>query len=158
MKRIILAVMMTVSLSANASFWDFFDFSKFFEAALIAGEGVAQNLEKLRLEQQKYLDIRQQWDLSCETIQAINPSLLALNKALTEAKINNQLCAPVTQVLKLNSDILMQCQDFYSKPVPENAEFILGKVTISLFQTRMLLNKCYPALKKVKIPGLPGGV
>src|SRR5688572_12551624 len=151
MKRIILALILSTGLTAQAGIWDFFDFTKFFEAALIAGEGVAHNLEKLRLEQQKVLDIRQQWDLSCETIQKVNPSLLALNKALSEAKINNAVCAPVTQVIKLNSDILMRCQDYYSKPVPDNAEFILGKVTISLFQTRMLLNKCYPALKKVKI-------
>jgi len=158
MKRLILAVVLSVGMTAQAGIWDYFNFTKFFEAALLAGEGVAENLEKLRLEQQKVLDIRTQWDLSCETIQKVNPSLLALNKALTEAKINNTLCAPVTQVLKLNSDILMRCQDYYSKPVPENAEFILGKVTISLFQTRLLLNKCYPALKKVKIPGLPGGI
>jgi len=122
---------------------------------LTAGEGVAENLEKVRLEQQKVLDIREQWDMACETVQTVNPAILKLNKALSAAKINNKLCAPVTTVIKLNSDILMRCQDFYSKPVPDNAEFLLGKFTISLFQTRLLLNKCYPALKNVKIPGLP---
>jgi len=155
MKSIILAVIMVSGMTAKAGVLDFFDFSKFFEAALTAGEGVADNLEKLRLEQQKVLDIREQWDMACATVTSINPAILKLNKALTAAKINNKLCAPVTTVIKLNSDILMHCQDYYSKPVPDNAEFLLGKVTISLFQTRLLLNKCYPALKNVKIPGIP---
>jgi hypothetical protein len=52
--------------------------------------------------------------------------------------------------------MLMRCQDFYSKPVPDNAEFILGKFALSVFQTKMILTKCYPVLKRVKIPGLPG--
>jgi hypothetical protein len=155
MKSIILAVIMVSGMTAKAGVLDFFDLTKFVEAALTAGEGVAINLEKIRLEQQKVLDIREQWDLGCASIQTINPDLLKLNKALSAAKINNKLCAPVTQIIKLNSDILMRCQDFYSKPVPDNAEFLLGKVAISLFQTKLLLNKCYPELKKVKLPGLP---
>src|SRR6476620_7179496 len=100
MKKLILAVVLSAGMTAQASVWNFFDLTKFFEAALIAGEGVAENLEKLRLEQQKVLDIREHGDMSCETIQKINPSLVAWNKAVSEAKINNKLCAPVTQVIK----------------------------------------------------------
>ena len=157
MKKILVSAVLALSVTAHAGIFDFFDFTKFFEAALTAGEGIAENLEKLRLEQQKVLDIREQWDQACEVTQVINPSLVQLNTLLSKYKVNQELCAPVTTVLKLQSDILAHCQDFYSKPVPENAEFLLGKFTISLLQTKMLLTKCYPALKNVKLPGLPGG-
>lgn len=157
MKKLILAITLCFGLTAQASLLNFFDFTKFFEAALVIGEGIAQNLEKVRLESQKNLDIREQWDQACEVTQTLNPSLLALNKLLAKHKVNSELCAPITTAIKLQTDIIARCQDYYSKPVPDNAEHLLSKFTLSLIQTRMLMNKCYPALAKIKIPGLPGG-
>lgn len=174
MKKVILAVILslTLSLSAQAasqvtaqvatkategfSFNPFsFDLGKLLEPALVAGEHVVKALEELRLAQHQVLDIRQQWDIACEFTTSVNPSILALNKTLIDLKVNKITCTPITTVIKLNSDILGRCKDYYSKPVPENVEFLLGKFAISAFQTRMLLHKCYPALKNVKIPGLP---
>ncbi|MGZ3724408.1 MAG: hypothetical protein ACXWQQ_01325 [Pseudobdellovibrio sp.] len=156
MKKIIISLILVTSVVSHAGIFDFFDFTKFFEAALTAGEGLAENLEKVRLKQQQVLDIREQWDQACEVTQTLNPSILAFNKLLTDYKINQELCAPVTTVIKLQSDILAHCEDFYSKPVPDNAEFLLGKFTISLLQSKMILTKCYPALANIKLPGFPG--
>ena len=156
MKKIIISLILVSGITANAGLLNFFDLSKFFEAALTIGEGISQNLEKVRLKQHEVMDIREQWDQACEVTQTLNPSIKALNTLLAEKKVNSEYCAPITTVIKLQSDILMHCQDFYNKPVPDNAEFLLGKFAISVFQTKMILTKCYPALKNVKIPGLPG--
>ncbi len=108
------------------------------------------------MKQQQVLDIREQWDQACDITLTLNPSILAFNKLLSQHKINSKVCAPVTTVIKLQSDILAHCKDYYSKPVPDNAEYLLGKFTIAIFQSKMILTKCYPALANVKLPGLPG--
>lgn len=158
MKKIIMTLVLTTGLTANAGLADiinWFDLTPFVESTIKAVEGIAINLEKVRLEQQKVLNIREQWDQACEVTATLNPSILAFNKLLADKKVNQELCAPVTTVIKLQSDILMRCHDYYSKPVPENAEFLLRKFMISVFQSKMILTKCYPELAKVKLP-IPG--
>ena len=154
MKKLAFALLLTCTVTAHAGIFDFFDLSKFFEAAVTASEGIADNLEKVRLAEMKVLDIREQWDQACVITNSIQPSILVLNKVLTDAKVNLKVCAPITTVIKLNSDILAHCADFYTKPVPDNAEFLLGKFAIAVFQTKLLLNKCNPELAKlIKLPG-----
>ena len=157
MKKAIVAIVMSFGITAQAGIFDFFDFTKFFEGAIVIAEGINENLEKLRLKQQETLNIREQWDQACEVTTALNPTILEFNKLLAKHKVNQELCAPVTTVIKLQTDILARCSDYYNKPVPENAEYLLGKFALSVFQSKMILTKCYPELAKVKIPGLPGG-
>ncbi len=156
MKKIILAAILATSFTAKAGLFDFFDFTKFFEASLTIAEGINENLEKVRIYQHEHLDIQQQWDLACDITKTLNPSILAFNKLLSTHKVNQKVCAPVTTVIKLQTDIIARCNEYYSKPVPENAEHLLGKFTISIFQSKLILTKCYPALAKIRLPGLPG--
>ena len=60
MKKLILALVLTSTVTARAGFFDFFDFSKFFEAAITFADGLNENLEKVRIKQQETLDIREQ--------------------------------------------------------------------------------------------------
>lgn len=155
MKKLILALSLTVSFSAHADLLGFFDFTKFGEAALAIADGINENLEKVRLVQHEKLNIQEQWDLTCEVTQSLNKNLEAFNVLFGKYKINQQTCLPVTSIIALQADIVKNCQNYYSKPVPVNAEHLINKFTATLIQSKMLLNKCYPALKDVKIPGLP---
>lgn len=157
MKKLVLLLVLSTSITAQAGIFDFFDFSKFFEAAITLGEGINENLEKVRLKQQQVMDIREQWDQACAVTETLHPSMLALNKLLAEHQVNQNFCAPITTVIKLQADILSHCKDYYSKPVPENAEYLVGKFTISLMQSKLILTRCYPLLGKVTLPGFPGG-
>lgn len=156
MKKLIISLVLISGLTAKAGLLDFFDFSKFFEGALTIAEGINENLEKVRLEQQKTLDIREQWDQACAVTQTLNPSLRALNTLLADYHVNSEFCAPITTAIRLQADLIDRCQDYYSKPVPENAEYLIGKFTISILQSKMILAKCYPIINKLKFPGLPG--
>ena len=157
MKKIIISLVLVSGITAKAGLMDFFDFSKFFEGAITIAEGINENLEKVRLKQQETLDIRDQWDQACEVTKTLNPSLLALNSLLSSYHVNSEFCAPITTAIKLQSDILARCNEYYSTPVPENAEYLVGKFTISIFQAKLILTKCYPIIARLKIPGLPGG-
>lgn len=155
MKKIILVLTLTASFSARADLLNFFDFTKFGEAALAFADGINDNLEKVRLAQRESHNIQEQWDITCEITQSLNKNLEAFNVLFGKYKINQQTCLPVTSIIAFQADIIKNCQNYYSKPVPENAERLINKATATLIQTKMLLNKCYPALKDVQIPGLP---
>lgn len=155
MKKIIIALTLAATVSAQASFLNFFDFTKFGEAVLAVADGINENLERVRLAQREQMNIQEQWDLTCETTQSLNKSLEALNVMFGKYKINQQTCLPITAIIALQADVVKNCQNYYSKPVPVNAEHLITKFTGTIIQTKMLLNKCYPALKDVKIPGLP---
>lgn len=156
MKKLIIAIMLVGSVSVQANLLNFFDFTKFFEAAITFADGLNENLEKVRLKQQETLDIKEQWDMACDVTKTLNPSILAFNKLLSTYKVNQNFCAPITTVIKLQSDILARCNEYYSQPVPDNAEYLVGKFTISIFQSKLILTKCYPILGQIRIPGLPG--
>lgn len=155
MKKIIAIAIITSALTARAGLFDFFDYSHFIEAAITFAEGLNENLEKVRVKQQQVVDVREQWDMACNATQTLNPTLVELSKFLIDNKLNNSFCMPLSTALKLQSEILMHCQDYYSKPVPENAEFLVGKFTVSILQTKMIMTKCLPILSNVKLPGLP---
>lgn len=155
MKKIIVVLVLTLATSANAGFFNFFDYSYFFKAAIAFADGLNENLEKLRLKQHEIIDIQEQWDMACDVTQTLNPSLLALNELLSSYQVNQNFCAPITTVIKLQSDILAHCHEYYSKPVPENAKFIVGKFALSILQSKMILTKCFPIIAKIKFPVLP---
>lgn len=155
MKKVIVSLVLVLSVTAHAGLFDFFDFTKFGEAALSIADGINENLEKVRLAEREQLNIQEQWDLTCETTQSLNKSLEALNVLFGKYKVNQQTCLPITSILALQADIVKNCQNYYSKPVPDNAEHLLTKFSATLLQTKLLLNKCYPALKGIQIPGLP---
>ena len=155
MKKLVLTLLLTSTVTARAGFFDFFDYSKFFEAAITFADGLNENLEKVRIKQQETLDIREQWDQACDVTKTLNPSILAFNKLLSTYHVNSEFCAPITTVIKLQSDILANCNEYYSKPVPDNAEYLLGKFTITLLQSKLILTRCYPIIGQIKLPGLP---
>lgn len=157
MKKVILCLILSTAVTTHAGLFDFFDFSKFFEAAITLAEGINENLEKVRLKQHEVMDIREQWDQTCQVTETLNPSLIAFRKLLSENEVNQTFCAPITNVLKLQSDILAKCKDYYSQPVPENAEYLVGKFTITILQSKLILTRCFPIVGKIKLPGLPGG-
>lgn len=155
MKKMILAVSLLIGLNAQASLFNFFDFAEVTKTLLMVSDNIANNLEKVRLIQNKNLNIQEQWDLTCETTQSLNQSIVALNKMFSKYQVSQKTCAPISAVLNLQNEIIKNCQNFYSKPVPVNADLLLNKFTASLIQSRMILVKCYPSLQDVKIPGLP---
>lgn len=122
---------------------------------LAVADGININLENLRLAQRESHNIQHQWDLTCEVTQSLNKNLEAFNVLFGKYKVNQATCLPVTSLIAFQADIVKNCQNYYSKPVPANAERLINKATGTLIQTKMLLNKCYPVLKDVKIPGLP---
>lgn len=157
MKKLILATVLAFTVSTQAGVLDFFDFTKFFEAAMTLGEGLAENLEKVRLKQRETADIKEQWESTCEAVQTINPTLVEFNKFLTSFNLSQNYCLPLTNAIKLQSDLLMRCKDYYNRPVPANAEYLVGKFALSIVQSKMIMSKCFPILKEIKLPGLPGG-
>ena len=156
MKKMVMLLVLSTTVTVHAGLFDFFDFSKFFEAGITLAEGINENLEKVRLKQQQVLDIREQWDQACSVTETLHPSMLAFNKLLSENQVNQNFCAPITTTIKLQADILAHCKDYYSKPVPENAEYLIGKFTISLMQSKLILTRCFPIVGKIKLPGFPG--
>lgn len=152
MKKIILAFTLTLGMTLSARA---LDLAQFFQIAGAIANVINQNLEQVRLSAQKNPSIQERWDLACEVTQTLNPSILAFNKLLTAHKVNQALCAPITPLIKYQSDIIANCNNFYSKPVPENAELFLRKFAITVFQSKLILTKCYPELAKVKLP-IPG--
>lgn len=155
MKKLIVSLTLVAAVSAQADIFNFFDFTKFGEAVLAFADGVNTNLERIRLAQREQLNIQEQWDLTCEATQSFNKSLEAFNTLFIKYKVNQQVCFPVTSLLALQADVVKNCQNYYSKPVPDNAEHLINKMTATLIQSKMLLNKCYPIVKQIKIPGLP---
>lgn len=156
MKKLVVSLVLLSAFTVRAGFWDFFDYSKFLEAAITLADGLNENLEKVRLKQKQTLDIQEQWDMACDVTKTLNPSILAFNKLLSSYNVNRNFCAPITTVIKLQSDILARCNEYYSQPVPDNAEYILGKFTITLLQSKLILTRCYPLIGQIKLPGLPG--
>lgn len=155
MKKTILSLSLLFTLNAQADFLNFFDFTQFGQALLTFADGVNQNLEKIRLLQNEKLPIREQWDLACETTQSLNQSVVALNKMFAKYKVNQQICLPLTAIINLQVEVVKNCQNYYSKPVPDNAEVLISKVTGTLLQSKLVLTKCFPLLNSVKFPGLP---
>ena len=155
MKKIFMSFILAATVNANADLFNFFDYNQFFQAAYTFADGLHINLEKARLKQQQVVDIREQWDTACEVTLTLNPSILAFNKLMTTYKINQNFCAPVTTVIKLQSEILANCHNYYSKPVPENADYLLSKYAISLMQSKMILKKCFPWVGEIPLPPLP---
>lgn len=153
MKKLLICVVMVTGLSAQAS-W--LDWSQIFRTAGVIATYIGNNLEQLRLASQQNMNIQEQWDMACNATKALNPSILAFNKILAENKVNDKLCAPITPLIRLQTDIIANCNNFYSKPVPENAQIMLQKFAITVFQAKLILTKCYPALAKVNLP-FPGG-
>lgn len=156
MKKLVIVLVLISAVTARAGLFDFFDYSKFFEAAITFADGLNENLEKVRIKQQELVDIKEQWDMACDVTKTLNPSLLALNKILATYNVNKNFCAPITTALKLQTDIIANCNEYYSKPVPDNAEYLVGKFTISLLQAKLILTRCYPIVGEIKLPGLPG--
>lgn len=156
MKRIILAITLMIGVQAQANiFTDAFDLADVSKTLLMVSNQIANNLEKVRLVQNQNLDIQKQWDLACETTQSLNQGIVALNKMLSKYKVSQKTCTPISAVLFFQNEIIKNCQNFYSMPVPVNANLVLNKFTASLIQSRMILVKCYPTLVDIKIPGLP---
>lgn len=156
MKKMIVAVSLLIGMQAQANlFTNFFDFAEVTKTFLMVSDQIANNLEKIRLIQNKNLDVQKQWDLACETTQSLNQGIVALNKMLSKYKVSQKTCTPISAVLFLQNEIIKNCQNFYSKPVPVNADLVINKFTASLFQSRLILVKCYPSLANIKIPGLP---
>jgi len=154
MKKLLIASIMTLGLSAQADIFNFFDFTKFGEALLAVADGININLEKVRVTSQQHVDVKEQWDLACETTQSLNQSVVALSALLSKNKVNQKFCAPITTAMNLQSNIIKNCQKYYSKPVPENAAVLLGQFTMSIIQTKMILTKCYPILNDIYLPFL----
>ena len=154
MKKMILAVSLMIGMQAQANLFNLFDFAEVVKTVFLVQDIIAVNLEKARLIQNQTLDVQKEWDLTCETTQSLNQGIVALNKMLSKYKISQKTCTPISAVLFLQNEIIKNCQNFYSKPVPENLQVLRNKFTASLIQSRMILVKCYPSLKDVKIPGL----
>jgi hypothetical protein len=158
MKKSILALSLALTLgtSTQANILDgLFDFAQLTKSFLAFSGVINANLEKVRLIQNKNLDVREQWDLTYEVAQSLNQSTVALNKLFGKYKLNQETCLPITAFVNYQIEFVKNCQNFYSKPVPDNAEILMNKFTGTLLQSRILLNKCYPSLKGIKIPGLP---
>jgi len=155
MKKTILLLTMILGLNAQADLFNFFDFTKFGEALLATVDGINQNLDKIRVVSQQHLPMQEQWDIACETTQSLNQSVVALSTLLTKYKINQKFCAPITTTLNLQANIIKNCQKYYSKSVPENAEVLLGQFAMSVIQSKMILSKCYPIINEIKLP-IPG--
>lgn len=155
MKKTIMSFVLAIAVNLNADILNFFDYNEFFQAAYTFANGLNLNLEKARLKQQEIVDVREQWDTACDVTQTLNPSILAFNKLLTTYKVNQNFCAPITTVIKLQSEILAHCHEYYSKPVPENYNYLLSKYSLSLLQSKMILKKCFPLVGEIPLPPLP---
>ena len=153
MKKMILAVILSVSVSANAYVLESLDWALVLRNVMAVAKVINRNLEQVRLYSHANMNIQDEWDLACEATQTLNPSILEFNKLLTKYEVNQKLgCAPITPLIRYQTEIIKQCQAFYGKPVPENAKVMLTKFAFTVFQSKMILTKCYPELAKVKLP------
>lgn len=165
MKRFVIAAMVVSALSATAlaqtapqaagqrASVQRLDLGTLMKNAWEIIKVVSQNLEQVRLYSHAHLNIQEEWDLACDATKTLNPSILAFNKLLTDHKVNQRLgCAPITPLIKYQTEIIAQCNQFYSRPVPDSAKVMLGKFALTVFQSKLLMTKCYPELAKVKLP------
>lgn len=153
MKQIIIAVCMLSGLTTQANVQQPADAQSLLRGAWQVIKVISQGLEQVRLYSHANMNIQQQWDLACDVTKTLNPSLLELNKLLTEHKVNQKLgCAPITPLIKYQTEIIAQCNQFYTRPVPDSARLMLGKFALTVFQSKLIMTKCYPELAKVRLP------
>ena len=139
----ILALLLTVSLNANAGLLDFFDFTKFGEALLLIVDGMNDNLEKVRLYQHEQMDVTTQWDRACRLTKGLNQSTVELNTILTAFNFDKKSCLPLTTALQLQNDIITNCEKFNSEPVAVNTDYILTHFIQSVEAVKQITSQCF---------------
>lgn len=153
MKRIMMATLMLFALISQANVQQNNDAQSLLRNAWQVIKVISQGLEHVRLYSHANMNIQQQWDMACDVTKTLNPSLLEFNKLLTKHNVNQKLgCAPITPLIKYQTEIIAQCNQFYTRPVPDSARVMLGKFALTVFQSKLLMTKCYPELAKVKLP------
>lgn len=155
MKKLVLFTVLTASLSAQASWFDFFDFTKFGEALLMASDGLNENLEKVRVLQHQKLDLTQQVEAVCNLTVGLNKNVETLNNLFMAYDLDQRTCAPITKVLTLQTTVLNNCNEFYTKEVQINSDLVIGAFAQSVVESREILVKCFPILSEV-LPSFPG--
>jgi hypothetical protein len=143
MKKMTLALLLTVSLNANAGLLDFFDFTKFGEALLLIVDGMNDNLEKVRLYQHEKMDVTTQWDRMCRITAGLNQSTVELNAILTALNFEKKTCLPLTTALQLQTDIIANCEKFNSEPVAVNTDYVLGHFMQSVEAIKQIKAECF---------------
>lgn len=143
MKKMTLALLLTVSLNANAGLLDFFDFTKFGEAILMIVDGVNENLERVRLWQHDKMDVTTQWNRMCRITAGLNQSTVELGAVLAEANFDQKACLPLVTALQLQADIIANCEKFNSEPVAVNTDYVLGHFMQSVEAVKQIKAECF---------------
>ncbi len=142
MKKMTLAILLTLSLNANAGLLSFFDITKFGQALLLIVDGMNENLEKIRIYQHEKMDVTIQWDRMCRITAGLNQSTVELNTILTTFNFDTKTCLPLTTALQLQTDIIANCEKFNSEPVAVNTDYVLGHFMTSIEAVKKIKSEC----------------
>jgi hypothetical protein len=144
MKKIVLLLTLSASLSAQAKLQDYFDFEKFVGGLMMISDSVNESLEKVRLSQQQHLDVQAQWDLACDAVEVLKVKTDLMATFLVSHKLGQPACLPLVRTLQLQSSIMARCKDYYANPVPSNSDNTIADVILAIQESNTILTECYP--------------
>lgn len=144
MKKLILILGLSLSVSAQAKLSDYFNVEKFLTGALLISESINESLEQLRQEQHAKYDIQKQWDTMCEVNARLKANLEFADALLNSYNWGQPACLPLSNALKLQISVMSRCNDFYNKSVQLNFDNVFNDLVMSITESQQILSKCYP--------------
>ena len=144
MKKMILALALSMTVTAQAKLSDYFDVEKFLSGALLISESINESLEQLRLQQHAKYDIQTQWDMLCDVNAKLKNNLEFADAMLNAYRLGQPACVPLSNALKLQISVMNRCNDFYNKQVQLNFDNVFSDVVTSVVESQQILSKCYP--------------
>lgn len=144
MKKLILALALSATVTAQAKLSDYFDVEKFLSGALLISESINESLEQLRQQQHAKYDIQQQWDMLCNVNAKLKNNLEFADALLNSYRLGQPACIPLSNALKLQVSVMNRCNDFYNKEVQMNFDNVFSDVMMSVAESQQILTQCYP--------------
>ncbi len=153
MKKLIMSLVLTISVSANAGLFDgLIDWEKVVTVLFQVSEKMNKNLEEIRLDHHAKYDDREKWEMLCDGTFVLKQNLEIIDLLLNKYNFATPHCMPLTQSLKLSSQILGRCMDYYDKEVQMNFDNNMADAMMMIAESQEVLNKCYPWLGNL-LPG-----
>lgn len=147
MKKIMFAVAIMVGLNARAGFLDgLVDWEQVGTVLLGTSEKVNKVLEQMRLDHHAKYDQRPQWEMLCDATFVLKQNLEIVDLLLNKYNFAQPACIPLSDALKLQSNILGRCMDYYDKEVQLNFDNNFGDFMMMVEDSKDVVEKCYPFL------------
>ncbi len=147
MKKMIMALALTLGLNAQAALSDWIDIEKLMQGGLLITESINGGLEKLRVLQHEKYDVKDQWAIMCNAVAQAKNGLEFADSMLNIYGLGTPACLPLSNTLKLQASVLARCNDFYDKEVQLNFDNVFADAVVSITESQEVLAQCYPFVK-----------